>query len=365
MGYINVFPGFSNSCGCCPPINGYCNPPSCNYCVGPSGEVRPDYTQGGNSEANQLGGLNPGLNCYIGCNYVSYYTKQCAAISSGQLPSSPNFTSEPSGYLQVCDSESPYYQQMPCTGHQYTTALVTVGEFSPGFKGCKLGGSSYGLINPAYNNQSSFPLFGVTSIFIEGTLIGGGYPGLPICAKDTSKIDAPGYISEFGTDCRWEWGGADYMFYDPTDNSAHKRCTTGTGCSDCIINQAPGFFGGGDNIPAVYSAFYIVMDGAYRPINGPIDYPIHPQISITVWNVLAPTRLYEGDRATCRPLTAIYRPSWKMTNIFTNGIGSGQYMNCEGPTTFYKIPQFNGRNPYGQEFVDFGNFPDTIEVEMV
>lgn len=337
-------PGVNISCNCCGNVGQSCLAGTCGLCINASGNLE-GYI-GGVAPYSGSVGVPAGLHCEYPCTAISYYDHKCLDIQSSGTVSSA------SGIMTQCISATTA-NITDCEQNRYVEIMVTIPEFSPGIQGCKTGGGSYIMINPRYNALgfldalSPFPYFGV-----EGDSAGrNGNSYLSPCSKNID-ITQPNFISEFGTTCRWEYGGGDYMFYDVTDGNIRKRCTTHVpACSECYTTTLPGVFGGGGGLPVTYGQFSITFFTNYISPAQP-NTNQGPVLTITVGNMILPTDVYGNPGAFCRALSMAYAPV------------SGNYINCPGiPTVFKKQGvQPSYYNPTG---IDYGNFPEFVELEVL
>lgn len=340
MGGDTYYPGVNISCDCCGNVGESCYADSCGLCVNASGQLE-GYIINGSPYSGSIG-VPAGLDCNYPCTAISYYDHKCMDIPISGIESSP------SGIMTECSSLTTA-NITQCDSNRYTEIMVTIPEFSPGFQGCKTGGGSYIMTNPRYNGSNSFPYFGAEADDSSNGTNGNNY--LSPCSK-TLDITHPGFLYEFGTECRWEYGGADYMFYDSTDGNTRKRCTThAPACSECYTKTLPAIFGTGSVLPARYGLFTIIL---YTNFVSPTQPNVNQGavLGITIGNMILPTDVYGNPNATCRSLGMSYRPV------------SGVYLNCPGIPTIFKK---DGIQPsiYNPTGVDYGNFPEFVELEVL
>lgn len=326
MGTDSYNPGVNTSCGCCPNLGGSCHTNICGPCIGASGLIYGKaFTNNEQVPYYIPGGVPQGYDCVNSEGMISYKTHEF--VSNQDYP-------QASGVLLTCVSDTEFATPV-CTANRYVNVMVTFSDFSPGFNGCNVSGGSFILINPNYSAQAYFPWFGA----IAGDYFGAASGGISLCESGR-------FMPEIGTDCRWEYGGADYNYFD--QEAGIQRCTTmSPPCNECHTIYISAF--GGGSIPSRFGVFSIVLESdldRYNSISG--NGPTGARLSITVGNIISPP---QNGRVppNCGQVSAVYAPR-----------SSGYYLNCSGPTTMYKISE----RDYAEN-VTYGNFPATVEVEIV
>lgn len=288
-----------NNCGCC----GYgCSEGGCP-CINSSG---------------RLTGFFKGYQCVNGPSFMSSFTHTFVEEGEGILT-----------HNSICKHAIPPYT--PCTGHVYKEIMVSFDDFQVGYQGCTVSGGTYILKNYAGQGTAfhdNWPYLGGLGILHEPFY--GGVGGSP-CQSDTTSVAQVNYPIEYGPGCVFQYGGADYNFYDWTDNGKIKRCSTySSPCSECVINYITGLFTV-VVIPSIYSRFTITLSLIGTPT-----------LSLTIGNVIVPQfKFFESaqDYITCWTASATYI--------------SNDYINCTGSTIFTKSSS------------RFGNFPESIEIEPI